>query len=567
MSSPPDSIHTSDSNQIQVSPSIDLVSSMEANGSARPSPSSDPNQSGAVDALRKGNTSSPSNNGYSSPPSRSNVHTPDSGQVRAPPSMSSVSSPAAHEFARPPPDFDPNQLRAALLVGHGQGLLNPADAGEESIEDEIARQIAESEAAGKTPLTDDEKERIARTIRHIREGGWLRRLKLQLVGNDTVPIEYFNRLVAEHEGTIPKVARINAMASRKVAKRDALIASLKDELRQERLISQSLEQQKIDMTQDERANKNEIIALREENKNLIASLKGQEKDSDDLRSQIAELEVGQAKCGANDNSTLKDENNRLNDAAASQGEPTDLEDLRRQISELKAQLAERDNTISTLETRPAQVSNPSNEELQARCKDLREARDHYRERWARKITAGNAGLVEFWEAVENTREETNLLYYGIEKLSHALGLAEGVLDTPKVLDKIIAQVTASVNEVLATPQVTIVNLRTANLLAQVKIETLRRQLDKAELGRSEDEIRAQLGVVDEEEVERRVSLRTQAYRLYRGTLLDHVFNARTEFLALAERSFDRGAIEALVDRFLEPTSLPRVKSPTGLARP
>ncbi|KAI1167629.1 hypothetical protein F5B18DRAFT_600741 [Nemania serpens] len=471
---------------------------------------------------------------------------------------------------------------------------------------------------------------MAKRIRRIREGGWLEGLKLQLVGQDAVPILYFNRLVDEYEGTISKVAKINAKADRKVAKKDTRIANLKDALQQEKLISQkdidlygalvtcnsrvdelqkqldsvnrsledsrrtaaeyynevqSLEQQKTNMTQKERANKDEIIRLREEKNDLIDSLKGHEKNLDDLRKQIAKLKVARAKYSTeiqspeNDNRSLKDESKRLKNAATSQGESTDLEDLRRQILELKAQLAERDNTIPTLEPRRAQASNTSsptqdratspgsNEELQARCKELRESRDWYRDIWARKITEGNAALFEFWDAVENTQKEINQLYYGIEELSRALGLADGVLDTPDVLNKIIAQVTASVNDVLDTPQLTIMNLRTANLLAQLQIETLRRQLEKAELGRSEDEIRAQLGVVDEEAVERRVSLRTQAYRLHRGTLLTHIFDARVEFLALAERSFDRDAIEALVDRFLEPTSLPMIQLPTGLARP
>ncbi|KAI1183010.1 hypothetical protein F5B17DRAFT_156712 [Nemania serpens] len=564
----------------------------------------------------------------SSPPD--NIHTPDSDQTEASPSVTPVSSLEDHGFDLPPPDFDPNQTLAEFLAGRRQGLLNPADAVEEFIEDEIARQIAETEKVGKKPLTDGEKERIEKTIRHIGEGGWLESLKPQLIGKDAVPMEYFNRLVAEHEGTISKVAQINAMADRKVTKRDALIASLSEELRVEQAISrksmnlydalhncdrrvnelqkqlesanqsleesrrtaskyhdevQALEQQKTDTTQRERANEEEIKRLRDKNKNLVDILKGNEKETDDLRSQITKLEAGAVKCSADvkcledKNRTLEDENKRLKDAGASQGEPTDLEDLRRQISELKAQLVERDNTITPLETRLAQASNTSastqdratchdsNEELQARCKELRESRDWYKERWGRKITERNVALKQFWDAVENTQKEINQLYYGIEKLSRALGLADGVLDTPGVLDKVVTQVTASVNDVLSTPQLTIVNLRTANSLAQVQMETLRRQLDKAKRGRSEEEIRARLRVVDEEEMERRISLRTHAYRQQRETLFTHIFEAQVEFLALAERSFDRDAIEALVDRFLEPTLLPMIQLPTGQASP
>ncbi|KAI2623815.1 hypothetical protein GGS21DRAFT_533478 [Xylaria nigripes] len=46
-------------------------------------------------------------------------------------------------------------------------------------------------------------------------------------------------------------------------------------------------------------------------------------------------------------------------------------------------------------------------------------------------------------------------------------------------------------------------------------------------------------------------------------LLTHIFDAQFEFLALAERSDNRDAIEALVDRFLQPTSLPTIQLAQG----
>ncbi|KAI1116358.1 hypothetical protein F5Y14DRAFT_407858 [Nemania sp. NC0429] len=559
--------------------------------------------------------SSPSDTGDAKGASMSSVHTPTSSPAGSPPSISPPSPVEAHDFVGLPQDFDPNQYGGAPLPDHGQGLLNPADAPQESIEEEIARQIAGVEEIGRKPLPNEKKEHIAKTIRVIREGAWLENLKPLLVGKESVPVEYFNRLAAEYEGMIPKVALIYAEADRRVATLQAKIVSLKDKLQEGKST--------------------------EDNKDHTDNFKGKDENSDDLRKQIAELEAGEEKCRVeirslqidvrllkitnktleeentalknesmilkdennrledenkrlkdenkrlmdenttleNENTTLENEKKRLKDGAASQGEPVDLRDLRRRTLELKAQLAERDTTIKTLSTVVARAndtvshtqsrerSQKSNEDLQAHCKELRESRDLYREMWVRRITEGNTPLIQFWDAVENTQKEINQLYHGIERLSDALGLADGVLDTPDVLDKIIAQVTAATHEALDTPQLTILNLRTANALAQIQIETLRRQLEEAEIGGSEDAIRAQLGLVDEEEVEKRVSLRTQAYRQHRRVLFTHIFDAQAELLALAERSVDRDAIEALVDRFLMPTSLPMIQLPTGLARP
>ncbi|KAI8954208.1 hypothetical protein F4801DRAFT_533489 [Xylaria longipes] len=670
--------------------------------------------------------SSSSGAGGPSKPTNPNPAAPVSNQPGAPPS-SPGSSMDSNGFARPPPDFDPEQVGAAFLEGHGQGLLNPADAIEESVEDEIERKIAELKKARDGPVTDKEKERIANKIRTLREGGWLEGLKLQLAGKDAVPIEYFNRLVAEHENTIVKVAQINARADQKVAEKDAQIEALmngsgKDsnaedstllnnavlrqdnlnlkgglekclrrgaemqkeiqrlntELQQEKskphgnvdaqgalaecngrvneLQSQldsakrdletargtasrfynemqSHEQQKLDSLQRERGLKDEIKQLTEDGKSMndilaknkkeqttcramVQSLERENKklkdaaagqggpnDSEGFQRRISELEVGGAKCKAEvarlkrENSKLQAEisnrdakvksldreNKRLKDAAALQGEPNDPEGLRNRILELQLELAQRDENITALEAELAQArdaSSPAQDgtapqepinELQARCRELRDARDTYRNKWARQVAVavaggnagGNAPLIEFWQAVENTDREMKALYQGIERLGRVLGLTNVVLDTPQVLDRIITAVTGSVTNEKETLQLAVLNLRNVNLSARIQIETLERQLDRAQLGRTEDEVRVQLRAVHEDEVERRVSVRTQTYREHRRSILAHVLNARAEFLALADTSASRDAIENLVDRFLQPTSLPMIQLAQG----
>ncbi|KAI0471307.1 hypothetical protein F4859DRAFT_522538 [Xylaria cf. heliscus] len=643
-----------------------------------------------------------------------------SNQAGAP--LSTPGSTDLSGFAGPPPGFDPEQTGAAFLEGHGQGLLNPADGIEESVDAEIARKIDELEKARGGPATDNEKERIANRIRALREGGWLEGLKLQLAGKNSVPIEYFNRLVAEHENAIVKVARINARAERRIAKKDAQIEALvngngsgsnsgsgdgstllnnailrddnqklmddlagcqqrgtemqreiqrlKRELQQEKskphgnadvqddlakcndrvkelqrqLDSakrdldtargtasryyneiQSYRQQRIDLNQRERGNKDEIQRLREELKGLndilaknkeersacnakveslekeinklkdAAAAQGGPNNSQDLRRRISELETERAKCKAEverlkrENSklqaeksncnarveSLEKENKKLKLAAALQEGPDDPEGLRKRILELQAQLMKRDATIKALEAELAKARDASLPEqdgntpqeprnaLQARCTELRNARDMYRNKWARLLAStaatGSENLTQFWEAVENTDREIKDLYRGIERLGRVLGLTNVVFDTPQVLDKIISQVTGSVTNEKDTLQLAVVNLRNVNLLARVQIETLERQLDRAQLARSDDEVRVQLGAVNNDEVERRVSLRTQTYRDHRRSIISHIFNAQAEFLALAETSGDRDAIEGLVERFLQPTSLPMIQ--------
>ncbi|TGJ81667.1 hypothetical protein E0Z10_g7104 [Xylaria hypoxylon] len=642
-------------------------------------------------------------------------------------------------FARPPRDFDSARTRREFSVRHGSGLWNPADGIDESIEDEITRKIAELAEEREEPITDEEKVRIADKTRSLREGGWLESLKLEFAGKDAVPIEYFNRLAAEHENTISKVARINARAERKVAEKDAQIEDLRDasrnepgddstssenaalhdenndlkgklaecqkrggklenklqgledELQKEKSKLQetangndalakcngrvddlkrqldatkaalntsrqtasqhyeaveSLSQQIMDIRRREDGLKDEVLKLREENKDLFkaaaptkdlkeldtlkkqivsseleranckaklrslekenkdlkkaAAALGQPSDPEGLRKRIAELEAQIANCKAKVQSlekeikylknaakdlqkrvseleaqrvkcgdkvkSLEKENQSLKDAAALQGEPGDPEGLRARIVDLLSEIRARDENIKALEALldEARNASPPNQEpateLQARCAELRTQRDLYRDRWARRVVANDrATLVEFWEAVENTGREIKQLYQGIERLSTVLGLTNNVLDTPAILDMIVTQVTSSVTDEKQTVQLHVLSLRNANSVAQIRIESLLRDLDRAVLSRTEDEVRVQLRTVNELEVENRVTLRTQTYRDHRRAMLGHIFEAQAEFLALAERSGDRVAIEGLVDRFLLPISLPGIR--------
>ncbi|KAI0521744.1 hypothetical protein F5B22DRAFT_499958 [Xylaria bambusicola] len=584
-------------------------------------------------------------------------------------------------FARPPPNFDPEQAKADFKKGAGNSFLDGRDEIEDSVEDEIQRKTSELEKARGKPVTAEEKEKIANKVRSLREGAWLEGLKLELVGKDAVPMEYFNRIVAENENSIMKVAQINARAERELTKRDSQINDLrKDTIRANKLTEElvkcerhgadleahiqdlenklehekakqqkadannaltkcesqvsdlqkkldaanrdldearqslgkhyeelnSLKQQKDEADKREESVKSQAQDLMDDNKKLkaaadqasalqkqiasselkLASLKKENEklknatkiqgESDDLRKRILELEAGWEEC-KDKVKALEDENKNLKDASnATSGSPSnpDLDGLRKRIAGLDAGIMKRDEDITALRAQLEQVTTGMPEgsltELQARCVELRNARDMYRNRWARGVAANNADLIMFWEAVENTNQEIKKLYSGLDRLGGVLGLRNKVLDRPAAFDEIIAKVSSSVTgeiDKYQSPQLTVLHLLNANAIAKIQIETLKRDLDKAQIGRSEDEIKTVLRTVEEEVVEQRVSMRTQIYRAHRRDILAHLFTAQNEFLVLADNSADRAAIEALVDRFLRPNTLPRIQpvqsDPTG----
>ncbi|KAK5632075.1 hypothetical protein RRF57_007789 [Xylaria bambusicola] len=582
------------------------------------------------------------------------------GPFGAPPSTPRIFSDG---FARPPPDFDPEQAKEDFLKSAGGSFLDGRDEIDDSVEDEIRRKFSELEKARGKPVAAEEKERIANKVRSLREGGWLEGLKLQLVGKDAVPIEYFNRIAAENENSIQRVAQINAQAERKLAKKDsqikdlrkdtsranklqeelvkcerrgadleAQIQDLKNKLEHEKAKQQKADannaltkcesqvndlQRKLDAADRDLDNArqslsrhyeelNSLRQQRQEARKREESLKAQARDliddnrklkaavnqlstlqkqvvkeneelknkakilgqPDDLRKRIVELEAGWEKC-KDKVKALEDENKNLKDASkAASGNLSnpDLDSLRKRVAELEAGIMRRDEDITALRAQLEQVtagmSEDSPTELQARCIELRNTRDMYRNRWARGVAANNTNLIMFWEAVENTNQEIKKLYTGLDRLGGVLGLKNKVLDKPAAFDEIIAKVASSVTgetDKYQSPQLAVLHLLNANAIAKIQIETLKRDLDKAQIGRSADEVKAQLKVVDEEVVEQRVSTRTQIYRAHRNEILAHIFTAQNEFLALADTSADKDAIEALVNRFLRPNTLPLIQ--------
>lgn len=410
-----------------------------------------------------------------------------------------------HGFARPPSDFDIEKAKAAFLKAHGTRVSQPSGAMEESVEDEIARKTAELEEVRNALMTDTEKARIADRVQVLRDRGWLEGLKLQLVNMNTVPIEYFNRLVAEHEQTIVKVAQINSAAERGGA---------------------------------------------HENKEL-----------NNARQRIMELET---KC-----QSYEDKVQALQDTAKT------LRDNQRPLKAEGPDLKPLWDELEMVKARVADLQTP-NSELRARCDKLRQERDMYRAKWARRVLDSDTSLTEFWEMVENTDQHIKELYEGIRKLGRMLSLDDGVvLDTPQVLDEIAKQVTALMNnkplrKPLLSPKAAAEFLQVLDRESAKWDAALAEFIAAGKAARAKEAARAEKAAQSEKpcqpekpsqlettlenkkEPQRRVTARTPAYGEHRKLLLNDISNAKSKFLELADKSVDGDEIGALVEEFIQP---------------
>ncbi|KAK7741891.1 hypothetical protein SLS62_010902 [Diatrype stigma] len=123
-------------------------------------------------------------------------------------------------LASPPPKSDSSRTEAS-------GTPN-VEKLEDPVESIIEKKLAELKAL--KVVSPEEEDRIRSKIRKQQSGRWLGAIRESLVGKDTVPIEYFNRLVAENEGTIGYVAKHTARFERRLQENDEKIRELKQKL-------------------------------------------------------------------------------------------------------------------------------------------------------------------------------------------------------------------------------------------------------------------------------------------------------------------------------------------------
>ncbi|CAJ2503028.1 Uu.00g104220.m01.CDS01 [Anthostomella pinea] len=199
-------------------------------------------------------------------------------------------------FSLPPPGFDPKtdgeKTRKYYAEQYKKGPLDPEDQVGESVEEEIDRQITELEKMRGKTVPQDEQDRIAAKIRKVRGGSWLEALKVELRGKTDVPIAYFNRLVAEYEGTIPLVVSFRAKAEKDVADKDKTIKDLKKQLDSGQASSSDpkLEKENSDLKSENESLTKENNDLKDQLEKLQGELKDCQKHGKTLQAQVNDLE-------------------------------------------------------------------------------------------------------------------------------------------------------------------------------------------------------------------------------------------------------------------------------------
>ncbi|KAI1270774.1 hypothetical protein F5Y18DRAFT_435018 [Xylariaceae sp. FL1019] len=515
-------------------------------------------------------------------------------------------------FALPPPEFKSaeqmKEFEEWFRDRKGFGVLSSSGVPEQSIEDEIGRKITDLEKVRGTPVSEDERERIATKTRRLREGGWLEGVKSFLVGERTVPIEYFNRLAAEYEGTIPYVVGKLAEADLRVTAKDGEINELKKQLKNQnsdetngertkgleeklkdcqnhvRDLEREIQDLKTQKQTIEAKDKPENVALKECNRRVQALQRQLNAANADLERTKTDLSTVRqtASNHYNNSQRLEDElrksrerENQLKDQIRDMQRQLDASDdaLRKatagdanttgsieQIANLNIENDRLTARVAELEAKPDQQQDarPDDSNLaqfQQEIADLRQQRDNYREKWARNMTDGKDNLRDFYNAVESRLQDCNDLSRRVGTLCDALGVEPGP-NPVRTVDNIIKNIKEMPKAGTST-QIELMTLRNANNMAQLDIQMLRNELAAEKVAKSDNEIKLQLGIVDDEEVEKRVTARTQYYREFRSQLMAHIFDCRNAVINMAVNHPDAAPeMNELVRTYLDPTSLP-----------
>ncbi|XXH03752.1 hypothetical protein Hte_010158 [Hypoxylon texense] len=393
-------------------------------------------------------------------------------------------------FFMPEPDFDPTlddfitqrreemELRGELESGH-MGLENSAEA-------ELEATINDLEKHYGHPVSSDERERIALKIRRLRSGGWLEAAKVQLVGQTTVPIEMFNRLVAEHEATIGYVAnRLSAFQREKVA-----------------AVRKAFDEGKEDGAK-EAAKKPEADKKADAEKKAESSKKG-----------AGKTEAGTAAAGPAEAGPAE--------AGPAVAGPA---------------------VAGPAVAGPAVAGPAAAGPAEAGPAEAGTAEDVARrdEAFAAERAAFEATQREFWEVIERTRTDSADIRTRVDTLHKALGF-RGEVDANQAIHQIMERIRESPTDDIV--------LRLAAIRQSIEMNTLRAEIEtervrntnlqrQADNRRSDREIqheaRIEYGLFNEEEIERRTDEVTQMYRLQRRELIDNVLRASAIILRVSQQ--------------------------------
>ncbi|RYP65091.1 hypothetical protein DL770_009071 [Monosporascus sp. CRB-9-2] len=199
-------------------------------------------------------------------------------------------------FVTPTPGFDPadnEHIRRMYEKRKGKTPLQE-DEPEDRIEAIIKQKI---DAVKKLrDVSPEEERRMTDKIRKLESGRWLSAVRPELVGQTAVPIEYFNRLVAENERCIGYVAKHTARSDRMIQEKEAKVKKLEKKVKD--LQSQGTTPGGNQGLHDDEDTTRRLNALNKENNFLRTEMLGRDGTISELKSKLQACEAHSVQCNA-----------------------------------------------------------------------------------------------------------------------------------------------------------------------------------------------------------------------------------------------------------------------------
>ncbi|RYP65045.1 hypothetical protein DL769_006455 [Monosporascus sp. CRB-8-3] len=266
-------------------------------------------------------------------------------------------------FVSPTPGFDPadnEHIRHIYRRRKGKIPLQE-DEPEDRIEAIVKRKI---DAVKKLrDVSPEEEQRMADKIRKLESGRWLSAVRSELVGQTTVPIEYFNRLVAENERCIGYVAKHTARSDRMIQEREAKVRELEEKVKDLQNKGTAPDgNQGLHDTEDPTRRLN---TLNEENNILRTQIVGRDGTISELKSKLHTCEARGVQCNAKIReleAALASAKSDSNEEAGQTNNDGDIQVLRARIVKLEDEL---------------RLSRETNSKNYNRVQELEEARQQW----------------------------------------------------------------------------------------------------------------------------------------------------------------------------------------------
>ncbi|KAI0108167.1 hypothetical protein F4814DRAFT_47192 [Daldinia grandis] len=496
-------------------------------------------------------------------------------------------------FSLPDPGFDPSDnhaIKAYYEKKEKKGVLADEDGVEEDIEAEAERAVTDWEVAAGRTATDEERENMMARIRQIRAGEWLEGAKAQLVGKTTVPIAWFNRLVAQNEGVIHFVAQKSVEIKQRRQEANEKIAKLLEEVKRlkdaqvsgedsSKLKAQieELEQKVSTLQGDLKEAEENLKKLDEDNTSMEAQLEeslGREKILRDRSDrQRSELSVCYRKIQTQEERIKQLEEEAKEMRRRERAAKDENRNYEKTITELKRSLEDKDKAkLGTAPTHSAEFDTMKIlRELRETKKTNAELGEESRElldRWLAAVGDRN-NLLEFYNAVGDVRESMGRLKQRVVAFYTSLGYDDdNVRSAGEALDNLEKQIREQPQQRLGArlwglKLVADKQMLQMQLMTQVvRNDTLNMKLQMAKPDEQIDmEVRMEYNMYNDAEINRRVATQTQAYRAHRRELAGKMFECANRLSLIAAGCPHEPTREAMM------TASRECLSPLNMTRP